>query len=299
MKQRRGFTLIELLVVIAIIAILAAILFPVFQKVRENARRTACLSNMKQLGLSVTQYNQDNDEKGPNGSDPYGRCSGWAWEVYPYVKSTGVFHCPDDGQVGPASSSYGMNANLAIYKNGTAQGSADGRPISQYNAPAKTVLFFETANSRAYDITDPDPTHTADTATKAKTDNCYNGLSPSGFGIGDDYDPSGSYGNTEGGAQAGDGGTKFATGWLRNSKKNGQFLAATGRHTDGANYLMADNHAKFFRPNAVSAGGSAAKEADTGFEVNGLANCGPFGGTRCAAGTAAPDTTIAATFSYN
>jgi len=85
--MQRGFTLIELLVVI--IAILAAILFPVFQKVRENARRTACLSNMKQIGLSVLQYNQDNDEKGPNGTDPYGRCSGWAWQVYTYAKSTG------------------------------------------------------------------------------------------------------------------------------------------------------------------------------------------------------------------
>ena len=85
--MQRGFTLIELLVVI--IAILAAILFPVFQKVRENARRTACLSNMKQIGLSVLQYNQDNDEKGPNGTDPYGRCSGWAWQVYTYTKSTG------------------------------------------------------------------------------------------------------------------------------------------------------------------------------------------------------------------
>jgi len=57
--QKRGFTLIELLVVIAIIAILAAILFPVFQKVRENARKTACLSNEKQIGLAMIQYSQD------------------------------------------------------------------------------------------------------------------------------------------------------------------------------------------------------------------------------------------------
>ena len=96
MQRKRGFTLIELLVVIAIIAILAAILFPVFQKVRENARRTACLSNLKQIGLGVVQYNQDYDEKMPNGTSPYGSASGWAVQVYPYLKSIAVFQCPDD-----------------------------------------------------------------------------------------------------------------------------------------------------------------------------------------------------------
>src|SRR5882757_4911358 len=93
MKQDKGFTLIELLVVIAIIAILAAILFPVFAKVREKARQTTCTSNLKQLGLGFMQYAQDNDEKFP-GSDWYGMK--WAGHIYPYVKSTGVFHCPDD-----------------------------------------------------------------------------------------------------------------------------------------------------------------------------------------------------------
>src|SRR4051794_34579971 len=95
---RDGFTLIELLVVIAIIAILAAILFPVFARAREQARRASCASNLKQLGLAVTQYTQDNDEHFPIGynwrnmlTDP----AGWAYEVYPYVKSQQVFLCPD------------------------------------------------------------------------------------------------------------------------------------------------------------------------------------------------------------
>ena len=106
--KQNGFTLIELLVVIAIIAILAAILFPVFQKVRENARRTACLSNMKQIGLGLTQYCQDADEKLPieNGDGAGGGSVGflatapaaqnnWAHGIYPYVQSLGVFLCPD------------------------------------------------------------------------------------------------------------------------------------------------------------------------------------------------------------
>ena len=93
MPRRRGFTLIELLVVIAIIAILAAILFPVFQKVRENARRTSCASNVKQIGIAFTQYEQDADEQTP-GSTQWGY--GWAEKIQPFVKSAAVFQCPDD-----------------------------------------------------------------------------------------------------------------------------------------------------------------------------------------------------------
>ena len=97
-RARAGFTLIELLVVIAIIAILAAILFPVFARARENARRASCSSNLKQIGLGILQYTQDYDERyvrattGAGG----GASQTWANSTQPYIKSTQVFQCPSD-----------------------------------------------------------------------------------------------------------------------------------------------------------------------------------------------------------
>ncbi len=96
-KARRGFTLIELLVVIAIISILASILFPVFARARENARRASCQSNLKQIGLGIMQYTQDYDEKYLLSQDvPSSGGSGitFVTALQPYVKSTQIFICP-------------------------------------------------------------------------------------------------------------------------------------------------------------------------------------------------------------
>jgi prepilin-type N-terminal cleavage/methylation domain-containing protein len=97
-SSRRGFTLIELLVVIAIIAILAAILFPVFAQARESARKASCMSNMKQLGLAVMSYATDYDETYVP-AEVFANAGGtlrisWPTLLFPYVKNEGVFVCP-------------------------------------------------------------------------------------------------------------------------------------------------------------------------------------------------------------
>ena len=102
--RRSGFTLIELLVVIAIIAILAAILFPVFARAREKARQTSCLSNVKQLTLGCMMYAQDYDEQLPSARPHYEGCATdaqifWQNLTQPYVKSKQLFECPGNNYV--------------------------------------------------------------------------------------------------------------------------------------------------------------------------------------------------------
>ena len=95
-RRQAGFTLIELLVVIAIIAILAAILFPVFARARENARKASCLSNSKQLGMALLQYAQDYDESAvPYTTGPStGYEISWTELLMPYIKNSQVLMCP-------------------------------------------------------------------------------------------------------------------------------------------------------------------------------------------------------------
>lgn len=278
MKNRNGFTLIELLVVIAIIAILAAILFPVFAKVREKARAISCLSNMKQLGLAVTQYTQDYDETEPNGWSVYGDETGWASQVFPYVKSVGAFACPDDSSIGQQSigevksTSYGINSNFGINPWPAAATVAKSYTLAAFGAPSSTVMLFEVANAHYVDITAPwGPGSSYATVNSnnwsgyGNWDAAYNGMSPSGNGEGYDTasqgDPNGSNGSTSnGGATATS--LKYATGYMTNSyigssATDSSFTGPTGRHTNGSNFLMADCHAKFLQGAQVSAGANS------------------------------------------
>jgi len=122
--MRWGFTLIELLVVIAIIAILAAILFPVFARAREKARQSACSSNLKQLALSILMYVQDYDERFPGSYcalNPTGT-GRWHTLVEPYVKNRDLFICPSEPDwywdTGTHSGAYGYNGYGTTASNG-------------------------------------------------------------------------------------------------------------------------------------------------------------------------------------
>jgi prepilin-type N-terminal cleavage/methylation domain-containing protein/prepilin-type processing-associated H-X9-DG protein len=249
-QRSSAFTLIELLVVIAIIAILAAILFPVFQKVRENARRTACLSNQKQLGLAIIQYQQDADEKFPCGAvggvtpgdtDGYGGGAGWAGQVYPYVKSTAAYVCPDDpGNGNPVVESYGINENLTSSAkedgNNTPQGGALG--LAQCNAPSNTVLLAETTQ------------YTCPSTGKYTSPSVVGELSSpaiSGFNYG---------GGNPGLNVSSNTCTRYQMG-IQVGPRTSPGVYLTARHTAYGNFLMSDGHAKYLNPLNISPGFNA------------------------------------------
>jgi prepilin-type N-terminal cleavage/methylation domain-containing protein/prepilin-type processing-associated H-X9-DG protein len=249
--RKSGFTLIELLVVIAIIAILAAILFPVFARARENARRASCQSNLKQLGLGFAQYVQDYDERFPMwraagcAGGHEGEC-GWAINaqyatiappIFPYTKSIQILQCPSEKtaatiDLNASFSDYFYNSNVG--SDGSLSGGCGGsndnnvgtlpRNLSEFDATALTILLGD--------------------ATANKADDWSNGYSScSGSG---------------------------------SASKNGRWDPAVDttakRHLEGANYAFADGHVKWYRPEKITR--DAAGSGEPTFRVGNCTNGG-------------------------
>ena len=145
--MRRGFTLIELLVVIAIIAILAAILFPVFARAREKARQTSCLSNLKQIAVADQMYIQDYDECIASYSSHPGQSGAYNYRAFldPYMKNTQLWECPS----GTSAVGYGPNiSDIGLANLATGHGFLYCfRKLSSFQYPAETAIYADTAGS--------------------------------------------------------------------------------------------------------------------------------------------------------
>lgn len=225
--KKRGFTLIEILVVVAIIGLLAAILFPVFARVRENGKRTACTSNLKQLALAARMYSQDYtqtympiqlaDAADVSATNPYG----WADAMSPYIKSIQLFQCPSDTRP-VCAAGHGLPVDPTINKLKPSDTTATcGYTDYQMNAemgevtreqvksPTQTILFTEGSGNLSRLTGNGCRTTAAGSATDAIF------TSPYGCTV------------------------STATGVLDNR--------AGSRHLDGYNFAFADGHVKWFK----------------------------------------------------
>ncbi len=266
--RKRAFTLIELLVVIAIIAILAAILFPVFAQAREKARQTSCLSNMKQLGLAHLMYTQDYDESfatyasycpgarvqnpldpndRPGGSTGPGRRPMWQWKVLSYIKSWDLYNCPSDTSPMPTNLvakfhniSYGYNYGYLSKLEVTPDPGCpsvgqwfSARPMAIVLQPAQIVMAAD-AGGRAFGNTGSTLGSMVNPPDAWPSSEYFYGPVEVGWGLNcQDY---------------------FSASYTTNGGKWADTDGFAWRHTDGGNVVLVDGHAKFYRVGGLAAG---------------------------------------------
>ena len=247
---KSAFTLIELLVVIAIIAILAAILFPVFARARENARRSSCQSNLKQIGLGFQQYIQDYDEKYPvfnssnNTSSNNGQ--GWAANLQPYLKSEQIFQCPSD--------TTGPSAGADLLARANASGFTDY--WMNYNVSTQNQANFAQVSNT---LLSGDGTPTG-----GQTTSTYNAI----------YQPK----LTTGTLPVTTGAPLCQVSWSDASAQSINSAAnkngGSEKHLEGANYAFADGHVKWLKPSKITDNGTSGTtgttlgSGDASFRIN-------------------------------
>ena len=247
---KRAFTLIELLVVIAIIAILASILFPVFGRARENARRSSCQSNLKQVGLGLIQYTQDYDEAYPQAADRQGEYKGWIQHIQPYIKSYQLFQCPSESTAGQIP----QHAYFPLYQTDYFLNGLIGDPPGSGYLNGVTSVKME---NPSLGIMCGDQNPTLDTDANQKTGAARYALSAYYSGKTGTH---GAYcygliGDASSGTNCED---------LVTVDRKG----AAVRHLEGANYLFCDGHVKFQKPSQLWGAGTPLSVSGSGPTFN-------------------------------
>lgn len=233
-KRRQGFNILEMRLLLVIIIVQAVFLFPEFCRARDNAHRSSCQSNLKQIAFAFNQYIQDNDKKypPPNAINVGTGAHGWVDMIQAYSKSVQIFQCPSDATNSPAEptskgyTDYWMNANVV------------GKSQAAFTATANTFLMGDTDTSKfgqsdhsaTYDGT-RDGNSTKTTQNGSRITNWYTALGP--------------------------------------GASPAQQNAASTKHLDGANYAFADGHVKWMKNNKPSnATGKALTNGSFSFRVN-------------------------------